>query len=473
MTDKTKITIDLASSIGDEAQDVGQLIQNNAFNVITEQVIDEIKNAKKRRDEKTYDGVHDSRRMVFFIDSTRGAGKSTFLKSVTKKLATYPNLQLLIELDPTKVETGEHVFVSLLYALNKLIEKQRNERYSSFKEDKYEAWRKQFKKLAGGLQLLDEKNSPLQEIDEEAFLDWGLERVKSGIEFGSEFKALIQYSCELFDKDAFVISIDDADTNFTKGTRILEIIRRYLDSSYLVTLITGDLQLYSHLVRDFYYTDLGENIFQHDRHRNEEQIKLIDHLETQYLKKLFPLHLRTHLTPLWDLIKDTEYLVKFGKNGNTDLKLEEIIDQLLKKGLHIKDERDLSLYKEFLLKRSLRSIIQLLQFCTKHMEYVKQVDDMTFTHERVAKGFRAAFRASLHSHQVDVNALSAGDINALNEAVFRVVLEDGEFDTGCYLRPQPRKNITTELFRSVGGRSCKPLRWSSRLRYRLHIARLG
>lgn len=444
---KKTITIDLVTSTSDKVQfDEDQLIQKVAFDTILTRITEEIRAAK--------DSENNSRGMVYFIDGTRGAGKSTFLRYVTKKLTQKDQkdiklkdikLELLIELDPTKIETGEHVFVSLLYKLNALIEKQRNCHCSTADDSKYEAYRKQFKKLAGGLQLLDERTNPLQEIDSEAFLDWGLERVESGIAFADEFKSLIKDICVLLNKDALVISIDDADTNFSKGKQILEMIRRYLDSPHLLILITGDLQLYSHLVRDFYYESLGANIFKRDKHRKDEQIKLIDHLETQYLNKLFPLHHRTHLTSLWDLRNNTNYSysVKF-KDKPKGLGLDDIIEQLLKEGMCIKGERDLNLYKEFLLKQSLRSIIQLLQFCTQGME--KSGKTKTFTPKRIAEGLRAVFRGSLHTHQVDVNTLSSGDINTLNDAVFRVVLEDGEFDTGCYLRPQPSKKSLRNCF---------------------------
>ncbi|POZ51559.1 P-loop NTPase fold protein [Methylovulum psychrotolerans] len=419
-----------------------RLIQYEAFEKICEDINKRVEYyANPTRQKELSDFNDDARGTVFFIDGTRGAGKTTFLKSVTKELTTDNNskLALLIEIDPTQVETGEHIFLSVLYKLKQLIDEQKFCRHFTIDEDKYESWRKQFKKLAGGLQLLDEKNNPLQGIDEEAFLNWGLERAQSGMELAVTFKKLIEDSCVLLKKDALIISIDDADTNFSKGKQVLEMIRRYLDSPHLVVLITGDLQLYSQLVRDHYYEHMGKTIFERDKHRSDEQIKLIDHLEDQYLKKLFPLHQRAHLTPLWDLMKSPsyEYKVQYAAGASDPLTkpLDGIIDQLLKEGLYIKGERDLSLYREFLLKQPLRSVTQLLKFCTQDME------ERHFSSKHVVKGFRAMFRGSLHSHQIDVNALSAGDINALNDAVFRVVLEDGEFDTGSYLRPQPSKEI--------------------------------
>jgi hypothetical protein len=424
-----------------------RLIQYEAFEKICEDINKRIAYYSNATRQKEFSDFNDDdiRGTVFFIDGTRGAGKTTFLKSLTKELTTNNDkLALLIEVDPTQVETGEHIFLSVLYALQHLIDKQNKCRQFSIDEDKYEGWRKQLKKLAGGLQLLDEKNNPLQGIDEEAFLNWGLERAQSGMELAVTFKKLIEDSCALLNKKALIISIDDADTNFSKGKQVLEMIRRYLDSPYLVVLITGDLQLYSHLVRDHYYESMGKTIYERDKHRSDEQIRLIDHLEDQYLKKLFPLHQRAHLTPLWDLMKNPncEYNVQYTAGASDPLTkpLDKIIDQLLKEGLYIKGERDLSLYREFLLKQPLRSVTQLLKFCTQKME-----NDL-FSPKHVAKGFRAMFRGSLHSHQIDVNALSAGDINALNDAVFRVVLEDGEFDTGSYLRPQPSKESLRNCF---------------------------
>ncbi|ASF45935.1 P-loop NTPase fold protein [Methylovulum psychrotolerans] len=424
------------------------LIQHEAFKTICEAINKRVEYYANPTRQKEFSDFNDDdiRGTVFFIDGTRGAGKTTFLKSVTKELTTDNNskLALLIEIDPTQVETGEHIFLSVLYALKHLIDKQNQCRQFSIDEGKYEGWRKQLKKLAGGLQLLDEKNNPLQGIDEEAFLNWGLERAQSGMELAETFKKLIEDSCALLNKYALIISIDDADTNFSKGKQVLEMIRRYLDSPHLVVLITGDLQLYSQLVRNHYYEHMGKTIFERDKHRSDEQIKLIDHLEDQYLKKLFPLHQRAHLTPLWDLMKSPsyEYKVQYAV-GASDLltkPLDEIIDKLLQEGLYIKGERDLSLYREFLLKQPLRSVTQLLKFCTQNME------KGLFSPKHVVKGFRAMFRGSLHSHQIDVNALSAGDINALNDAVFRMVLEDGEFDTGCYLRPQPSKESLRNCF---------------------------
>ena len=83
---KSEITIDLTTSIDDKIQfnkDQNQLIQHQAFTSIFNQINNEmlfVKNARSHPQE------NNSRGMVYFIDGTRGAGKSTFLRYVTKEL---------------------------------------------------------------------------------------------------------------------------------------------------------------------------------------------------------------------------------------------------------------------------------------------------------------------------------------------------------------------------------------------------
>jgi len=146
--------------------------------------------------------------------------------------------------------------------------------YSDLSNEKSEKFRKQFKELAGGLQLLNDNHNPLDGIDEEVFLDLGIERARDGVELAKNFHKLVETTCEILKVDALVIAIDDADTNFKKGREVLELIRCYLDSPHFIVLITGDLELYSHLVRDHYYENIGERLHQQDPTRNPEREKI-------------------------------------------------------------------------------------------------------------------------------------------------------------------------------------------------------
>jgi hypothetical protein len=437
---KPKITIDLAHSDNDHIRsDVEHnLIHITAFHAIEAKIKNQLDRVQNNSKANTTVGSGGA----FFIDGTRGAGKSTFLNTLVHELTqdTRPyKLKLLLQIDPTKVEIGEHIFITLLQKLKEHVKDLPRHFSSTDQAESLEEWRKLLRQLAGGLKLLDEKNNPLMEVDEEAFLDWGLQRAKSGLHFAQDFQKLIIKSCALFQIDAFLIAIDDADTDFTSGRQILEMIRRYLDIPQIITLMTGDLQLYTHLVRDKFLENMGENLFKYDTHRAEERLLLLDHLEDQYLKKLFPINRRVHLTPLWELREDVDYQVQFTHGA---LSLDDLIYKLLSDGLRIKSPRDKDSYREFLLKQPLRSLIQLLQFCTENL---KSNNDLISTGD-LTKGIRSVLLGSLYAQGIDVDALSSEDIAAVIDGVFRVVANDGEFDTGSYLRPQPANETLRNCF---------------------------
>lgn len=43
----------------------------------------------------------------------------------------------------------------------------------------------------------------------------------------------------------------------------------------------------------------------HEDDRQHQRIRMIDHLESQYLLKLFPIRRRLQLRPLWNLLEKT------------------------------------------------------------------------------------------------------------------------------------------------------------------------
>ncbi len=63
------------------------------------------------------------------------------------------------------------------------------------------------------------------------------------------FHIYIRETLKLLDKKCIVIPFDDIDTDFKKGFEILEVLRKYITSGQIITILTGDLELYSKLVR--------------------------------------------------------------------------------------------------------------------------------------------------------------------------------------------------------------------------------
>lgn len=437
----TPIIIDISNSNGDNISlEKENLIHHQAYDKIEKNIIAHLEKNKeyKNKNIKECDKYSFNSNLSIFIDGTRGAGKSTFLKNAVKALeqSDQHKVQKLIYIDPSKIELNEHIFLTLIAQLNRRIMQnyKNNKFYDSEYDANYELWRKNLKKLAGGLRLLNSAKNPYDLIDDDVFLDWGLDRAEDAMQLSKVFKDLIEHACKILNCDAFLILIDDADTHFKKGEQVLEMVRRYLDIPELIVIMAGDLQLYSYVVRGLYISNMSESLYKYDSSRNKERSDLLDQMEDQYLKKIFPIQNRILLPPLKQLVKSTKYQVEISKN--IKLPLEEYVDRVIQIALHSKTVSDVQLYREFLLQQPLRSILQLLQtirgFST-HQITQKALYEST---NELAQVFRNVFLSSLYASKVEVDKLNNGDENALIESVFDTVIIEAGQDTGCYLRPQ-------------------------------------
>ncbi|HDV0764438.1 TPA: hypothetical protein RHI48_002941 [Acinetobacter baumannii] len=435
-----EIIIDLSNSNGDHIQ-LGkkELIHYQAYEKVEKIVGEHLKEIEKYPSTSTSN-------LSIFIDGTRGAGKSTFLKNIVKELITINQYKLekLIYIDPSKIELNEHIFLTLIAQLNQTVIKSRKHmhiHHSDEMDAEYEIWRKKLKKIAGGLRLLNSGKNPYDLIDDDVFLDWGLDRADDAMQLHSSFEDLIKHACTILNKKALIILIDDADTHFKKGEQVLEMVRRYLNIPQIIVMMAGDLKLYSNVVRGLYLGNMSENLYKYDQNRTRERSNLLDHMEDQYLKKIFPIQNRISLNPLNKLVKEADYKVSFSSSENTEvnnvtINIEDSIDKLIQFGFHVEGSSNIQTYRDFLLQQPLRSVLQLLQSSSEiYSKEINHENLYKFT-PQVAQSFRDTFLSSLYAAKVEVEKLNNGDENTLIESVFDTVTQDGRQDTGCYLRPQ-------------------------------------
>lgn len=454
----SNIKIDLDASDSSRRVDSSELVQRSAYDKLLNEIrIDLTKSTSFLK--KTFPIGSG---LVYFIDGTRGAGKSTFLQSVFSALPIESNIRLqqLAYIDPSRIEIGEVVLLPILKALQEAANRalRRNGRLGT--ESATEEFRKKLKNLAGGLSLFAKQTSSLGDIDPELFLDWGLDRAASGSAFRDHLHDLIRTTCQLLDVDALVLAIDDADTNAVHAIKVLECIRMYLDTPNLVVLVTGDMELYSQLVRDHFYASLGERLHKFDEERTQQRIRMVDHLEDQYLLKLFPIRRRVQLRPLWNLLE----LDTFSQQQPYQFELscalwskrtpKSVIQEVIRRGLRINDSRDISLHYEFLLKQPLRSVLQILSRCASAINSSDELGDKDSSwnfelSELLSQSLRAMALGSLYKYNVDVDSISAHELPALIDAVFDLTLRNGDVDTGAYLRPQPSDPALKSCFSAL------------------------
>ncbi|WP_273163269.1 P-loop NTPase fold protein [Massilia timonae] len=399
---------------------------------------------------------------VYFIDGTRGAGKSTFLQSAYRALPTEARIEAhsLAYIDPSRIEIGEIILLPVLKSIQELIERHIHQNSSFGLESTAENLRHKFRRLAGGLSLFAKNSNRIGDIDPELFLDWGLDRAASGTTFRENLHDLIKSACDLLKVKALILAFDDADTNAVHAREVLECIRMYLDTPNLLILVTGDMELYSQIVRDHFYSNLGDRLNKLDSERNEQRVRMIDHLEEQYLLKLFPIRRRIQLRPLWNLLelnsspKRNVYQFEFTSERWSPRSPKSVIHEILRRGLRINDSRDILLHYEFLLKQPLRSILQVLSRCSRSLEIDDNDGDKSSAwdydlSELVSQSLRTMALGSLYKYNIDVDSISAHELPTLIEAVFELTLINGDVDTGSYLRPQPSNPALKNCFSAL------------------------
>lgn len=427
----TKVVIDL-SNLGLVApiKDATHLIQQSVFNALRSRISEDLVATKsglsRRREFPGGSGL------TYFIDGTRGAGKSTFLQYAYTHLSENLEgvaLKALVFLDPSRIERSELVLLHVLKHLKRLAKPAASQGLGA--DQHWVQFNRLVAEMAGGLHLFVADNSQLKDLDAELFLEYGLERAADSQKLREKLHQAIDLVCTIQGVDALLIAVDDADTDAQSAIDTLECIRKYLDTPRLVILVTGDMEMYSLLVQNHFVSTFARSSKELNQDRHRQQLRMVDHLEEQYLLKIFPLTRRAQLKTLWSLSKDDPENYQVNSSG-TIYPVHKWVSILATEGLRVRSATDQRLFKEFLLKQPVRSILQVLSIFTSKKDNAKAKIDAC------SVALRSMALSSLYQYGVDVDEIAAGELNALTEAVFDLSLRDGDSDTGAYLRPQPR-----------------------------------
>ncbi|CAN0617971.1 conserved protein of unknown function [Burkholderia multivorans] len=434
-----------------EPRSVGQLVQRKRYQHLREQIIAHLDTLETTGSSSQGEYPMGSG-WTQFLDGTRGAGKSTFLSSVKFALESDADVNgrmaFIASIDPSRIEQSEIVLLVILQHLRKRVENALKERRRPEDDQLREEWRQAFRGVAGGLSMFAKGYHPLDELDPDLFLDWGLERASDSTSLRAKLHRLFATACRILRVRALMLAFDDADTDSTHAINLLECVRKYLDAPLMMVLVTGDLELYSLLVRQHFAAtvagkreaalELQRRSVQRDR--SAQYLRMIDHLEEQYLLKLFPIHRRTQLQPLWNVMFDANCLTTHPEWVEKARPVEDVVHGIVRRGLRVKTDSDVNTYAEFLLKQPLRSTLQVMAHCAPHLgdsspsasESTSWSTELTTALSRALQGLALT---SLYKFSVDTDAIAARELPALVQAVFDLSLLDGDIDTALYLRP--------------------------------------
>ena len=308
-----------------------------------------------------------------FVEGARGTGKTTFLKTVYQYYKEETDVAVLDFFDPTLIENKASIFLTVIALIKKLVfEKLDSCPYKKTDACDRKKWETCMGKLSEGLPVVDEFSGkvsvPNYWDDDFMIMEKGLNSVSSAFDLRKNFKKLVEVSLEILEKKAFLLIIDDADTDCSKTFPLLETLRKYLCIKGFITIVSGNYDLFSLTLKTKYYSR-----FQSAKNYDISIEKQVNELVEQYFRKVFPIQNRIVLKTL----KMLEKSLIFGENEPGSQRivlrymLSEKAEDLLPLSEYIRqaffvfginNPYQLSAYTDYIYNLPLRTQIDLFRF---------------------------------------------------------------------------------------------------------------
>lgn len=273
------------------------------------------------------------RNLNYIITGMRGSGKSTFLNNLVRCLTREidpfdkvrsgdrnrysPELyigtprkevvcKLLCSFDPSFPGEGRGSFlISVVAAIQSLLEQaQRNhcERGDEGKLLIIECG-KVLKMLGKGIVRLSQGKSPLQNLSEYEVVNLRSENAVLEEQIRNNFRRAMDLLCRIYHVDAFIVTIDDADTRFAQCADVIEDLRLYMTHRRLVVILAGDKDLYLERIRELHFKEYDKDYFYADTKGQGYRMDFVMTHASQYIIKQFPLENQYELRDIMYLSK--------------------------------------------------------------------------------------------------------------------------------------------------------------------------
>lgn len=169
--------------------------------------------------------------------------------------------------------------------------------------------------MAAGLPSIDiDTGSPYSNWDDpEHVMKKGLNAVNAAKKLEENFYEIVKVALEILDKKAFLIAFDDIDINFNNGWKVLETLRKYLTYPRIITLLSGDIKLFSKAIRKQQWINFGEELLKNEGERlknMEKYDELVTEIEGQYMQKIMKAPYRIHLLTIGEKINNSDIRIK-------------------------------------------------------------------------------------------------------------------------------------------------------------------
>ena len=358
MEEKTIINLENSRFAHDFEEN--ELIHKGEYRRVMTLIEAQLEDAGKKQLEDSCQTTHFYNTISVFGE--RGSGKTSFLRSLLKDVEKKhrDDVHVLGLIDPTLIEEKEHIFILVVSLINDAIETKTRDNECKRDTKSYQnrlRWRNHLQKLAKGLPTLEKvgtDHKTQQWQSHEFIMERGLDSVHSAFNLEKDFHELVACALDILGKKAFLLALDDIDVDMKKGWDVLEMLRKYITTPQIVTLLSGNLKLYSLNVRKYQWSQMSD-IRQYEP--GNDYRTMVSELEGQYMQKVLKPEYRVHLLSVYETIvlNNQEIVVKDYESKD----LQTVYGGVLN-ALGIMSKTQVNLFRNYLLGLSVRTQIQFL-----------------------------------------------------------------------------------------------------------------
>lgn len=304
-----------------EYKDTSNLLQQEAFSSLKKLLEEHHSKIKAQKDGKlTEVRSHSS----IFISAPRGSGKTTFLLNIRKYIDA-------IE-DPFRPSMLKIIYPTLLFDSDNFI----SIVISRIAEKVNEYNRNSTEKRSQFLRKLSEVAEMIKAISDSK-TSVGIENIideQNALRLESEIHNFLRLATEILDCSYLILPIDDIDMSFKHGFDVLDLIRQYFASPFIVPVISGDLSMYQQIFAMEFFRQMTNNkgidvkSFEawqkNEKSDNNNAFNFVNKsydLADRYLEKVLPKNKRIRLINVYDIIKINP---KIGNNRKLKSEIENI-----------------------------------------------------------------------------------------------------------------------------------------------------